>query len=42
MGYFCDVMGDAVPGVACTIAGGAIVLGSIALLAVDPVDDDAM
>ena len=42
MGYFCDVMGDAVPGVACTIAGGAIVLGSIALLAVDPADDDAM
>jgi MFS family permease len=42
MGYFCDVMGDAIPGVACTVAGCAIVLGSIALLSVDPSDDDAI
>lgn len=41
MGYFCDIMGDAIPGIACTIAGGAIVLGSIALLSFDQSDDDA-
>lgn len=32
LGYFSDKMGDSVPGISCAIAGGAICLGSIALL----------
>jgi MFS family permease len=31
LGYFSDQLGDAIPGISCTIAGGAICLGSIAL-----------
>jgi len=39
LGYFSDKMGDTVPGISCTIAGGAICLGSIALLLVTSSED---
>ena len=38
MGYFCDLVKD-VPGIGCTIAGCAIILGSLTLLFVDPLED---
>jgi MFS family permease len=38
MGYFCDLVED-VPGIGCTIAGSAIILGSLTLLSVDPLED---
>lgn len=37
MGYFCDLLKD-IPGIGCTIAGSAIVLGSLTLLFVDPLE----
>jgi len=40
LGYFSDTLGDAVPGIACTVAGGAIFLGSIALLLVASSEDE--
>ncbi|KAL9184687.1 hypothetical protein ACHAXT_012657 [Thalassiosira profunda] len=39
LGYVSDQLGDAVPGAACTVAGGAICLGSIGLLLLSPEDD---
>ncbi|KAL7534542.1 hypothetical protein ACHAXR_005940 [Thalassiosira sp. AJA248-18] len=38
LGYFADTMGDAVPGVSCTVAGGAIFLGSIGLFLLSSAD----
>ena len=38
MGYFCDLVKD-IPGIGCTIAGSAIMLGSLTLLFVDPLED---
>jgi hypothetical protein len=38
MGYFCDLVKD-IPGIGCTIAGSAIMLGSLSLLFVDPLED---
>jgi len=39
LGYFSDQMGDSVPGISCTIAGGAICLGSIALFLLSSEED---
>ena len=41
LGYFSDKIGDVVPGIGCAIAGGAICLGSAALLLVKSSDDSA-
>lgn len=39
LGYVTDKLGDTIPGISCTIAGGAICLGSVALLLVESSDD---
>jgi len=40
LGYFSDKMGESIPGIACTIAGSAICLGSFALLLLDLSSED--
>ena len=39
LGYFTDKMGSTVPGVSCAVAGGAICVGSIALLIFNSSED---
>lgn len=42
LGYFSDQLGDAIPGISCTIAGGAICLGSIALFLSSTAEGDGV
>lgn len=40
LGYVSDSMGGTIPGIACTVAGGALCLGSLALYSVNSPGED--